>query len=463
MNLFSNIRRAGKYFLPTLLAFGLLTACSDDEVIQTPLDTPNVTNSELTVSSLTFTWDAVPNVSSYSCELSDPNGIQVAGLVTTSTTARFTGLLPNTTYTLNVYAYAAIGSSNTTSRVATLTATTASVIPLRMTTPTVSVNGTNATITWDEVEYAVSYTYSYLKDGETVNGSVTEPSLTLRDLPLGTYRVAIAAVPDEEDEAHSASPEINVEVNITSVRNEVWRRKGTYYSYYYDDSWDATLVYYSDNTYAILAFYDAEGYNLEFSLDSSEGVQVQNYKYEDEYYKYVTAMNYSGEDYDIGIYEGDSYVDWSRNTIYLFTDWGYDDYDTFTWTMSIDDLVGDYTEETSASDYVYDNGVPYQYSGNTVTISKVDDSTITLSNFYWSEQSLTGTVDFDAHTITFAAGQTICDWGLFAGITDKSVPVVATFDANATITIKDWTVWGEYSGEWYTYVENAVSTLTKQH
>lgn len=462
MNLFKNIRQAGRYFLPALLAFGLMTACSDDDVVQTPLSTPNVTNSAQTVSSLTFTWDEVPNVTSYSCELSDPNGIQVDGLVTTSTTASFTGLTPSTTYTLEVYAYAAVGSSNTTSKVATLTATTADVIPLRMTTPAVSVKGTNATITWDEVEYAVCYTYSYMKEGEVVGDTITEPSLTLRNLPMGTYSVAIAAVPDEEDEVHSTSPAINVEVTITQSRDEVWRRRGTYYSAWYDDTWEATLVYYSDDTYAITSWYGEEGYDLEFSVNGAGGIQVLNHQSEDEWYKYVDIFVWNGDTWNMGIYEHDSYsyVDFSKFAIYLYTREGND---TFTWTMSVDDLVGDYTEETSAYDYVYDYDVPYQYSGNTVTISKVDDSTVTLSNFYWAEEPLTGTVDFDARTITFETGQTFCYYYTFASTTDQSVPVVATFDANATITINNWTAWGEYNGVWYTYVEDAVSTLTKQY
>ena len=75
-----------------------------------------MTNSLATVSSLTFTWDKVKGASSYSGELKNTYGEVVDGIVTVSTTATFTGLQSNTTYTLDIYAYTAVGSGNTTSQ-----------------------------------------------------------------------------------------------------------------------------------------------------------------------------------------------------------------------------------------------------------------------------------------------------------------------------------------------------------
>lgn len=484
MNLFSNIRRAGRCFLPALLAFGLLTACSDDEVIQTPLDTPNVTNSELTVSSLTFTWDAVPNVTSYSCELSDPNGIQVAGLVTTSTTARFTGLLPNTTYTLNVYAYAAIGSSNTTSKVATLTATTPAVVPLEAPRELVAeVNSTTATITWQAVEDAVGYGYSYITESGTVEGTVSKPSLTLKNLTPGSYRVSIYAMADEEDEAHSDSPASAVMFEVTREKQLLWSREGTYTSYEYDwdagsystyGSWKATLMAYDDGSYKLAGWFGVAGYDLEFNVEGTE-IKITNYNSVNEYGAYyvntglsnpaeVGAYTEPDQGYASSGFSGDA----EGGDLWFYSTIGYEE---FEWSgsneggITADDLVGWYTEESTGYDsYVYEWGSDdYSFqigsgSGyeNEVEIKKVDDTTITLTGLYWAEEALVGTVDAKARTITFAAGQYWLDqggWGYeFANENDKAAPVVATIDENGVITMDGWGAWyGKYTYCWGTH------------
>lgn len=482
MNLFNNIRRAGKYFLPTLLAFGLLMACSDDEVIQTPLDTPNVTNSELTVSSLTFTWDAVPNVSSYSCELSDPNGIQVAGLVTTSTTARFTGLLPNTTYTLNVYAYAAIGSSNTTSKVATLTATTPAVVPLEAPRELVAeVNSTTATITWQAVENAVGYGYSYMKEEEAVEGTVSEPSLTLKNLAPGSYRVSIYAIAGEEDEAHSDSPASAVMFDVVREKQALWSRTGTYYSEELNGEWEAKLTAYDDGSYKLSGWYGVEGYDLDFTVEGEEMVIQNHYTENDGYFFVYTGRS---DATIMGIYPSGGYSSFEGDEnggelwfyaygIYANDEGGEGGYEYFVWSannkITIDDLVGLYSEESSGYDYYIYSGywgttdysfhlTPDDEYAMDVKIAKVDDTTISLTGFYWAEESLVGTVDLDARTITFATGQPWHNYYEFASEKDASTPVVATFDENGVITINGWGAW--YDG--YTYCEDTHTVLTPQ-
>lgn len=477
MNLFSNIRWAGRYFLPALAAFVFLTACSDDDEMQTPLGTPNVTNSAQTVSSLTFVWDAVPNVSSYSCELSDPDGTQVAGLVTTSTTARFTDLTPNTTYTLNVYAYAAVGSPNTTSKAATLTATTAAVVPLQMSKPEVEILGTTATLTWESVEYAATYEYSYMQGNEEVAGSTSEPSLTLRNMPAGDYRVGIFAVPAEDDEAHSTSPVVAVTFSVVKEKSALWSRTGIYHSVELADEWEAELTAYDDGTYTLARWHGVEGYNLEFTVEGTE-VVIQNHYTESNGYYYV----YTGRSdvSVVGIYPAGGYSDFSGGKdggdlwFYAYGT-GSGGYDYFTWQgsetggVTVADLVGTYTEHTTGTDWTLNDyaGGEVDKSGNVVTFTKVDDQTISITNLYGSGSTLEATVDLENKTLTFRNNQYIVmpedgysyTFGSAAGV---DVPLVATFGDDFTVNLSGWAAWAYFSGDgWYSYMDNAFTTLVK--
>ena len=98
-------------FIAGCCLVGLFTACDDDELVTTPLDAPAISVGAATVSTLTFSWDKVANVSQYAYELKDPQGEFVKGDVTTANSASFTGLQPNTTYTLDVWAYGAMNSA----------------------------------------------------------------------------------------------------------------------------------------------------------------------------------------------------------------------------------------------------------------------------------------------------------------------------------------------------------------
>lgn len=457
---------AGRFVLLALLTTVTLASCSDDDTIFGFLDTPGITNSNATVSSLTFEWDEVENVSQYVYELRDPDGELIAGDVTQKTRIVFTGLQPSTTYTLDVWAYAAVGSGYKGSKVASLTGTTADIVPLQMSTPAVSVNGTTAIITWDAVEYAASYTYSYINDGEEVSGTTTSTSLTLSKLPVNTYRVSITAVPDESDEAHSVSPAISVDFTIAEVVEVLYGdvvaniTMGTY-------NWTAYITAYSNGTYSIANWY-GYGANMEFTIDDNNNVSFPDYYY-DGYWYYIP---YDETAPDYYVYISDVAFTRNGNTCTLsFTDSGYGS-STITWVapgISIDDLVGNYSEDSQGYDsYLYnsywgtsDNSFHLTASdpyADAVVVSKIDDSTIGVTNLYWGTETLVGTVDLEARTITFATGQTWHDWYLFADENDSSAPVVATFDENGVITIDGWGAW--YGG--YTYCWGTHTVLTPQ-
>ena len=478
MNLSSKICRTGRYFLPVLLAFGLATACSDDEVLRSPLDTPNVTNSGQTVSSLVFTWEAVSYVSSYSCELNDPNGVRVAGLVTTSTTARFTGLQPNTTYTLEVYAYAAVGGSNTTSKVAMLTATTDAVMPLQMTKPEVEINGTTATLSWESVEHAVAYEYSYMQEDEEVTGSTANTSLTLRNLPAGDYRLTVAAMPDEEDEAHSASPAVAVAFSIVEEKIALWERTGTYYSNDQNSEWEAKLIAYNDGSYKLSAWFGVEGYDLDFIVEGTEMVAQNHYSIDDSGYYYV----YTGRDDVVwlGIYPSGGYSEFSGDKdggelwFYAYGT-GSGDNESFVWQgasagATVDNLIGTYAEHTTGMDWTLNdyNGEEVDKTGNVVVFTKVDARTVSIANLYGSGSTLEAVVDLENKTLTFQCNNQKIAMSdgysyTFGSTEGVDVPFIATFDDNFTVSLSGWTAWAYFDGDgWYSYVDNASTTLTKQ-
>ena len=300
------------YKLYTLLALlgamSFFTSCDDDEVVKTPLGTTSISQANSTVSSLSFAWEAVTGATQYAYELRDPDEALVKGDVTTATTASFTGLKDNTTYTLSVWAYAALSSDKTTSPIAVLKATTAKIVPLAAPEPTAEMQNGNIVITWEPVEHASYYTYSLhsLIEGEekTLYGDeVSESSLTL-SLEIGTYRCYVQAI--SEEEAYTNSDMGMVEFERT--KQEEKRIQGTYTGL--DGSTGtADLVLYDDGSYTLAAFHGAEGYDLDFAVDAATGAinilngsssYGYNYVWTDESH-YLAAYTPDG----YSLYEGD--------------------------------------------------------------------------------------------------------------------------------------------------------------
>ena len=113
-----------------MLAF-LLTGCSDDEVVKTPLPATSINEGAKTVSTLNFTWQSIAGATQYAYELSEKaTGTVILGGMTIATSLLATNLKPNTTYLMTVWAYASPAASNTTSPKITIEATTNEVVAL---------------------------------------------------------------------------------------------------------------------------------------------------------------------------------------------------------------------------------------------------------------------------------------------------------------------------------------------
>jgi hypothetical protein len=126
--------------------------------------------------------------------------------------------------------------------------------------------------------------------------------------------------------------------------------------------------------------------------------------------------------------------------------------------LTLADVAGSYSEHTTGywnqnCDYTVD-----------VTIEIADEATntVTLKGFSGSAEDLTGVVDLDAKTITFAPNQAFASYYLFSTEADQNTAVVATIADDGTITIKDWGAWYPWNDVYYTYSYGMVSTLTKK-
>lgn len=287
-NLFKYMmRRAGGIFLLAAACMGAFSSCSDDDdTLNGKLDKTNAEVLSQSVSSLSFTWKAIKNASQYAYELSDPDKNLVESGVTTDLAASFTKLKPNTTYQLKVWAYGAYGSGYETSEPIYLTATTPAVVQLGMPEVKVVTSGATTTASWKSVEHAKKYEYYVkLKGADKVleSGTLTDTEVALYGL-VGEYELGVKSL--STSEAYSDSEYDKVEFKVE--KREVWRTVGTFNDGA-GNTWKATIVAYSNDSYTILKWYGNEGYDLEFSVTSGGNVAVTNAYKDDGSWYYVNT------------------------------------------------------------------------------------------------------------------------------------------------------------------------------
>lgn len=168
-----------------------ITSCSDDEIVKSPLDPTSITEGAKTVSTLSFNWTPVNGATQYAYELSDPNGTVVLGGITSTTSILATGLKVNTTYTLNVWSYAAVTGDKSTSPIATLQATTNDVVQLDKPQATWEQTSAGIVLTWPAVEHADYYEITYGEGEGQTTLTTTANSITISGLSLGDHSVTI--------------------------------------------------------------------------------------------------------------------------------------------------------------------------------------------------------------------------------------------------------------------------------
>ncbi len=116
---------------------------------------------------------------------------------------------------------------------------------------------------------------------------------------------------------------------------------------------------------------------------------------------------------------------------------------------STDDLAGTYDAETSGTHFFNYSSWENLSSGYSVTITKVDDTTVTIGNVLGYGSTLTGTVDFAAKTITIAPTAGFNVWFTLAGEDSSTSNITGTFDDEGVISFSGITAW--YGNDAYTY------------
>ncbi len=463
----SIIKRLGALLAVALLAVAGLTSCSSDDT-KTPLAAPTLTEGAKTVSSIVFNWQPVDGASQYAYELYDTLGTKVTADVTTTTTVVATGLKPNTQYTLKVWAFSPIDGHRTTSPIATITATTNEQIPLvAPTAATAATVSGGITITWPAVEHATAYRYT-LSNG--TSGVTATNSVTLTSLDRGTYTITIVATSDDETYADSEPFAFTFE----RAKAELWRQTGTYTAANLpegNNKFTADIVAYDDGSYTIEAPYGVKGLDITFSVDADNNNEIQpigTQSYGGYEYVWVTRQ------YDLGMYCSGGYSAFEggkqKGQVWFYAivydadgnEVGEGGYDVFDWggdtEVTVDKLCGTYAAVTSAYDYFSSDWTLQEVNRtDEVTITKVNDNTVTISNFYGWEEDFTATVDLQAKTITVQPSV----WNTyytFADVSSSTTPVVATFTDDLVITFQNYTAW---YGSYY-YIESDARTVLTQ-
>ena len=397
--IFTFARRAATVLVLAALGAAALSSCKPEKKDPTPLTTPQPSLAANSVNSLTFSWSAVQNAVQYSYELAGPDGSRVDGGTTSGLSAEFTGLEDNTTYTFKITAYPEVNSEDyLSSSTGQCTGTTGAIMPLK--TPVLSVEQGEGTVTisWEAIENAASYVYSFVEDGGAA-GKTTETSVSFR-LDPGKYTFTLYAV--SGNEAYSDSEKASTEFEVEQVeRRESWTVTGTV-----DDGagkkWDATLVAWNDGTYTLKDWYGTAGYDLEFYVNSDATITVTN-KTTTDGYDYVQASADEWISIDTNYYEGyGAYSEFSGNSSkgeVWFWSWKTEGYFDFVWpatgggsqeektkswsvTGTVDDGAGNNWEATMVawSDGSYTIKNWYNTAGYDIDFTVNSDATITVTN-----------------------------------------------------------------------------------
>ncbi len=124
---------------------------------------------------------------------------------------------------------------------------------------------------------------------------------------------------------------------------------------------------------------------------------------------------------------------------------------------STDDLAGTYDAEASGWQWFNYESWEAVPTGHSVTVTKVDDTTVTIKNLLGYNSTLTGTVDIAAKTITIAPTAGFNSWFTLAAESDETSGVAGTFDDEGVISFSGLGAW--YGGT--SYLSGVSVTLTK--
>lgn len=483
-----------RYILPiaALAVSAALTSCGDDDEKVWVTDAPDIdiSQNDASYTSLTFEWEAVAGVNQYGYELTDPDGNMAARGVTDDNTITFTGLKPSTTYTLTVYIY---GPDGTTTRRIVITATTETLVKLATPAVTAEQRGARIDLSWTAVDNAGYYHYSYLAGGSEVSGDTEECSLQLRGIPAGEYTISVTAMSDAEGYLPSEA----ANCTFSRIRNEKWSVEGNFTSALLGSAnkWNAVMTAYDDGSYTIAGWYGVAGYDLEFTVNADNSLEIESGTLDAWGYCLVESGNPSVPVVNIwpysdasGVYSAfDGGEEYGMVWYYASDGGSTTGYDTFEWgNDEPDPEPGPETPEIAGSYNVTDwsgyesywftqtgNWTEFSYNNFEVTITR-DGNNITLSGFLGGDGTLIGTLDTTAKTITFPAQDILIGgyeyrfaaersdlWDLWNSSVVND-PLVVSYDDNMNIDMSGYGIYSVYDdGSLYVYFTGITQQMSK--
>ena len=193
------------------LGDGVLYESSADSAILSArtlktLDAPTITSTSASTSSISVSWSAVANASSYVVAYAPTGGLNYSTISTTAKSATITGLTSGTTYVVKVLA-----KGDSYNYLDSAYGESASVkVKTQLAAPSVSSTvsqSSSASISWNSIPNASSYTIAYAVNGSSnyTEKTVSSNSHTITGLsPLTTYLVKVRANGDGANYVTSA-------------------------------------------------------------------------------------------------------------------------------------------------------------------------------------------------------------------------------------------------------------------
>lgn len=464
-----------------------VTACDDDEIkISSYLPEPASSELSVTVSSLSLSWEAVQGATQYGWQLLSSEGENLRGDVTTSTSVLLKDLTPDTEYVFEVWAYAPVYGSVGNSKILSQRVRTAAQVVLGTPVVQYELDGDAAVVSWEPVENAASYSVTVTSADGLVNKTSTTEDTSTKVSKLTSeveYTVRVKALSGEEKYLDSESTSVNFTyifipptftLTIDDLVGEyTCTTSGT--QYVEDESgefgWDydaieITRVEGSEDQLIFDGFY----WNGYYPMVGTVDFNTMTITFEpQEFGYYIFAGDESETTPVVGTIAEDKTITISGWNAW-YSGWTYFENTVNVYTKNapagptIDDFVGEYTYNTTGQ--YYNDSYEWEEFAYTdvVNITKVEGSEnqLVFDGFYWTDCTVVGTVDFQAKTITFEPQA----WGsygyYFAGDTNASTPVVATFDDNFNVTVSQWNGWYYFEGDdWYSYFYNTSTIYTK--
>lgn len=443
-----------------LLAAAVIAAASwscDDDKAPVPLAKSDISSSDVSYNSLKFSWGKVKDARQYSYQLvkTATEAIIETG-ITKETSVSFSGLDYDTEYTLTVLAYAAIESDNTTSDPIVLTARTNDLVTLP--SPVLSWSREVNTIiaTWNSVEGARDYAYALTdaSGNKVASGSTYDNYVSFDDMQTSTYTLTVTA--QYASEGYRDSQPASITIDFVREHQEIWRASGTYSSVLLGTSWHAELVAYDDNTYVILSWYGAEGYNFGFSLDENNASDMfrpdPSYSYNQATgaYSVPTGIDAPAA---VSVFPADNQCAFEgnagRGSVTLrVSDGATTGNDILSWGASIEDFVGTWTCDYEAIDSSGDPTYNDSFHGTVeITLGTEPNTLIVPMPSYDGYLAEAGVMVVDMDSMTFTM-QPVSVGGVYtyAGADAETAPLTGRISKSGIVfdAIQAW-----YSG--YSY------------